>query len=119
MPEQETGWFDNRLPPRLERDLQRAIAEFLVLHGWLTFSFAASGTHGRLHGAVPTGWPDLLAIKKSEYLHIEVKMLGRDLTPSQEDMRVRLRKHGAKVFVTHSVEETRNILRELGHEVRF
>ncbi len=49
-----------------------------------------------------------------QILFLEVKVPGGKLTDKQEALHKELREEGHSVFVTHSVEETKAILKELG-----
>ena len=88
-----------------EASVQRAIMEYLTLHGWIVFSFAAGGTHKALRGSVPQGWPDLLALKDGRYVHLEVKAPGGKLTAGQLAMHERLRDAGATVLMARGIED--------------
>ena len=90
-----------------ETKIQKHIIDALYKLGWLVLRNHAQGvkyTGGR--GKNPSaGIPDLLAVKESKYVWIEVKTPKGKLSKSQEDMHLKLRFHGATVLVATSVED--------------
>ena len=121
-----------------EVDLQDGIREHLAkVQGLRSYAFASSGTHGPLHGAVPTGWPDLLVIVPPErmnwgwprsdprtqfpaiHIYFEVKTLRGKPTKGQPEMQEELREQGVRVEViaADSIEDgVRQVERVLAEE---
>jgi hypothetical protein len=109
-----------------ERTLQDGIRAHLAqVQGLRSYAFASSGTHGPLHGAVPTGWPDLLVIVPSSrinpvfvpehcplHIYFEVKTLRGRPTKGQPEMQAELREQGVHVEVIQndSIEEACRIV---------
>ena len=103
-----------------EATLQNGIREHLArVQGLRSYAFAPSGTHGPLHGVLPTGWPDLLIIVPSERLYgygpeessalhfwFEVKTSRGKPTAGQPEMQDELREQGVRVEVIQSDDTT-------------
>lgn len=88
-----------------EKDIQSAIVDYLRYQGFLVMEFAKPGTHRALRGSVPTGTPDLLALRTGRYVWLEVKMLKGRLTRDQEQVRDDLLAHGAEWHLIRSLDE--------------
>lgn len=70
---------------------------------------------------VITGWPDIEILWRDEskshatiMIFLEVKVPGGKLTEKQEALHKELKEDGHYVYVTHSVDETELILKEIG-----
>jgi len=121
-----------------ERLLQDGIREHLAkIQGLRSYAFAAGGTHGPLHGAVPVGFPDLLVIVPESqrrtnpdrysawravgplHVYFEIKTLRGKPTKGQPEMQEELREQGVRVEViaADSIEDgVRQVERVLADE---
>ncbi len=88
-----------------EASIQSAIVDYLRLTGWLVWEFAKPGTHGPLRGSVPTGTPDVLALKEGRYVWLEVKTPTGKLTLAQAEMALEIEAHGGEGYVVRSLDE--------------
>lgn len=93
-----------------EEDIQITIVAWLRLRGWLVFEFAKGGTHRRLGGSLPVGFPDLVAIQNGSHVYFEVKAPKGRLSPAQEALHAEMREAGCDIFVVRSLEEVWDIL---------
>mgnify|MGYP001566531745 CR=1 FL=1 len=119
---------------RSEEAIQEEIVQFLQLEGWTVFVFAPPrNRRGGLAGSVPSGWPDLLAVKENmlvsrrppgfvnkrpAYLHLEVKRPGGRLSPAQKVMHENLVSLGCRVYTVTCAEDCAVALSAWGCEVR-
>ena len=121
-----------------EATLQDGIREHLAkVQGLRSYAFAASGTHGPLHGVIPTGWPDLLvlapiwlyskhgmAVSITKHVYFEVKAMRGKVTREQERMHEELRELGCRIgiiradSVADGVRQVEAILMEEGVVLR-
>lgn len=101
-----------------ERDIQRAIVDYLRLTGWLVWEFAKPGARpkcpqcGAWVGSVrtaPKGTPDILALKDGRYLWLEVKTPTGKLTEAQAQMALEIEAHGGVGHVVRSLEEAMEV----------
>ncbi len=107
-----------KLPRELEKDIQESATALLALNHIGVIAFAASGTHTRLRGALPSGLPDLLVVDKGRYVWVELKRDSGVVSMHQRIMHDWLREHGASVYTCHSVDEMLTALRLEGIVVR-
>ena len=129
-----------KLPGKSEEEIQAEIVQFLTMEGWMVYEFAKPRSRpvcrhcgaivGQLAGGLPPGWLDLLAIKGKQllrsghwedpdYLHLEVKRPGIEITPDQAGMGKMLIDLGCRAFRVESVEDVARILRDVvGHALR-
>ena len=109
---------------RSEEAIQEEVVRFLGIEGFYVLEYAKPGTHRRLRGSIPSGHPDLLAIKPRDsglgthFCWFEVKRPGRHLTPDQEIMHLALTSLGCWVTTVTCAEEVAAALRTWGFEVR-
>ena len=99
------------LPKPTETDIQDMIEEWLLLYHWVVLPFARRGTHAQLRGVLPTGLPDILAIKDGQYRWLEVKRPGGNLSADQVAAHMMLRSVGAKVDTVYCLED---VIEKLG-----
>jgi Holliday junction resolvase len=74
-----------------EADFQRAVVDFLHLHGWKTIHFPNTKYNPLV--------PDLLCIRDSHVLFLELKTDRGVVTPTQAEMLTELRAYGATVWL--------------------
>lgn len=100
-----------------EKDIQRAILEYLQIKGyfcWRNNSGAMSGFHNGkkwfMHfGAVGSG--DILGMtKEGRFFSIEVKQPGRYPTPAQKEWIARVVENGGISFVARSLDDVTKVL---------
>lgn len=78
-----------------ESKIQRRIIKKLESDGWLVVKLSLTNKNGI---------PDLLCLKSSRYIWIEVKAPGEKPRKLQEFRHQQLRDHGAEVHVVDSVD---------------
>ena len=96
--------LDPQKPP--ERELRRQIKDALQAKGFLVLYLEESKGYGR--PGTP-GLPDLVAIRKGEYVWIEVKSLTGQLQAAQADLHRLMRAAGANVIVARSTDDVRDL----------
>ena len=112
-----------------ERTLQQALVDHVrQVHGLLIVEFAKPGTHSRLRGVLPTGWPDwcvivMVPITKwfsiSKHIYFETKTLRGTVSMEQTLMHTLLREQGVRVEIIQSddiTEAVRQVERVLAEE---
>ena len=75
-----------------ERDLREQIRDLCKLFGWRMY-FSWSSIHS------PQGFPDLVLVRDSVILAVELKSEKGKLTPEQEEWLLALNKAGVKTFI--------------------
>ena len=89
---------------KLESIIQHEIISYLERCGWYVVKLIQTNKNGI---------PDLLAIRQSEIIFMEVKRAGAKARPLQEYRMKEIQLKGVNSFVAHSVEELKKeILRE-------
>lgn len=88
-----------------EKKVQRTLTEWAQWHGWTVYEFAKKGTHKKLKGSVPTGWPDWLAIRDGQYIHVETKTTTGELSDDQRERIAEIRAAGGTVLVAYGVDD--------------
>ncbi len=89
-------------PSELESELQSDIIEFAHVRGWFC---QKNEFRGR------TGGPDIVAIRRSRTVWIEVKRENEEARLKQEKVAREMRAHGAEVYVVDSMQQARAILK--------
>lgn len=80
--------------------IQANIKKYLELRGWFVTKLLQTTTNGI---------PDLMALKDSRCVFIEVKQPGRRPTPLQEYRHEQLRKKGFEVIVATSLTDINHL----------
>ncbi len=109
-----------------EADFQYTICQLLQVHGWQTFEFAKPNSRRKCHvcgaypkglgGAVPEGWPDVVAHRWEVYgstgrtVYLELKVKGRKRTPKQLEIAYLLELEGFPVREVRSEEDVADML---------
>lgn len=86
----------------LESDLQSDIIDFAHMRGWFCQKTEFRGR---------TGGPDLVCIRMSRTIWIEVKRSGEETRRKQEVVMRDMKNHGAEVYLVDSLNQARAILR--------
>ena len=86
----------------LESSIQSDIIKSLKRDGWYVI---------RMRSVSPTGTPDILAIKNSTNVFIEVNREGGKVSPLQKITHKQIRMAGDLVFVAHSYKEFQYLLK--------
>lgn len=94
-----------------EAALQRRVRELLELKGWfpLESDRAAMGRWSR-RGGFEVGFPDLLALRGTEFLLIELKTATGKVRPEQRALHARFLALGIQVEVCRSEEDVLAVL---------
>lgn len=106
---------EHDLAPK-EEAVQRTLIEWAQWHGWTVYEFAKKGTHRKLKGSVPTGWPDWLAIRDGRYIHVETKTTRGELSDDQRECIAEIRAAGGTVLVPYGVDDGIRLMVEAGME---
>lgn len=103
----------------LEKDIQRAICEWLQLKGYFFWRMnnipvfgrnnAGQKTFRSLPKYTPKGLPDLICINKGRFIAIEVKRPGAKLRPEQAKFCIDVMKNDGFYEVVRSIEDLENI----------
>jgi len=99
-----------------EKQVERAIREYLELHGWIVYktdageAARAARERGR-RGSLHPGAPDLIALKGGRGFAVEVKRPGGRLRSSQRLEHARLADAGVPVVVAYGLEDVERFLR--------
>ncbi len=112
------------LPAPKESEIQRQIAEWLTLNGWLVVRInphiiKRTGKDGRVHhykSCSAEGVSDLIAFRLGQFCAIEVKRPGattdRRRQLQQSEFLDRIRAHGGIGFYARSLEEVIEALQD-------
>jgi len=102
----------------LEKDIKKAIVEFLEYHPQCeVFPTLTGGMYNPKTGAYrPTmtkaGTPDLLCCFKGKFLAIEIKRPKGKLTTPQQQALQKIENAGGLALVARSIEDVKNYLRD-------
>ena len=91
-----------------ERDLREQIRDLCKLFGWRMY-FSWTSLHS------PRGFPDLVLVRDSVILAVELKSEKGKLTPEQEEWLLALSKAGVKTFIWRP-SDWDNIVSTLQHD---
>jgi VRR-NUC domain len=95
-----------------EKQLQKTMEEMLTFLGWLWFHAPDNRPiNGRIQN-IKAGFPDLIAVRGTRMVYIELKTMTGKVSPDQERWHTALRRAGAEVYVWRpcDVNEARDIL---------
>jgi Holliday junction resolvase len=97
--------------PRRESDLQRGIVQVLSHAGWLVMHIPNQSTRGRQRwaGLMP-GAPDLVAVKQTRVVFLEVKTEKGKISEKQSEVHDLLRLHGMEVRVVRGIEDIMDLV---------
>ena len=111
--------IDKKIP--LEKDIQRAICDYLALKNyffWRSNNIPVFGknnagfkTFRSLPKYTPRGIPDIIIIRKGEFIAVEVKRPKAKLRPEQAEFASKIVVHGGTYWVVHSLEEIIDLLK--------
>lgn len=87
-----------------ERSIEAGLRREVEKRGGLTFKFTAPGQ---------AGVPDRIIIHEGRVVFVELKQENGRLSPVQQVMIQRMRKHGAEVHVAYGMDEVRELVREV------
>jgi hypothetical protein len=77
-----------KAPPLTERDFQRQVCELATIRGWSYLHIRAARTADSwrtpISGPLGKGWPDLVLVRGSQLIAVELKRDGAKTTPDQE-----------------------------------
>ena len=106
-------------PRVLEKDIQRAICEWLAKGDFFFWRsnnipvFGASNDGVKRFRALPKftprGIPDIMVIKNGDFYALEVKRPGAVLRPEQMEFRDKVTQHGAFYYMVTSVSDVEEI----------
>ena len=102
-------------PQPLEKQVERAIREYLAFKGWLTIK-SDSGLVNRKDGKPrqEAGIPDLIALKGDRAIPIEVKTPRGQLSQAQRRYhQTAVDEYGVRVFVVRCIEDAERLLERL------
>lgn len=80
-----------------ESNIQTSIKNQLTKHGWYVIKLIQTSINGI---------PDLLALRNSQSVFIEVKQPGNNPTPLQAIRHKQLREQGFEVVIANSIKDT-------------
>lgn len=93
------------LTKRSEASIQKAVVEYARSKGCIAIKQSTAGRFGT------SGWPDYLIItKRGQYLWIEFKRDGGEVTPLQQQRHLELLSHGARVIVIDGVAVGKQVI---------
>jgi Holliday junction resolvase len=97
--------------PRKESDVQRALVQVLSYAGWLVMHIPNQSTRGRQRwaGLLP-GAPDLVVVKRSRVVFLEVKTEKGKVSEKQLEVHNLLRLHGIEVRVVRDVDDIADLI---------
>lgn len=99
-------------PTDLERDIQARCVHLLTLHGWLVLEMDKA-KRGKRKGAFFKGFVDVIALKGTRALVLELKKHDGRVRPDQHDVHATLaQQHGITVHVIRSETELLPHLKE-------
>lgn len=79
-----------------EAKLQTKIRNHLNKKGWYVNKIIVCSVNG---------WPDLLALKYSRTVYLEIKSPGKKADPLQKYVHLQIRKHGGEVYTIDTWEK--------------
>lgn len=83
----------------LECEIEKKVCDHAIDRGWLTYKFASPARRSV---------PDRLMVPpegRGDMFFIEFKSPGKELTPSQDRERTRLKENGREVFLIDNADE--------------
>ena len=103
-----------------EKDIEKAILNYLTMIGWFAWKNPDSRAYDRKRGTFLqpksvysiTGISDIICIKNSQVLFIEVKRPGNKQTPNQIIFEKNIEKYGGKYLVAKSIKDVEAYLKE-------
>lgn len=102
-----------------EKDVQKAIADMLMMAGWLVIRINSGGWHSDnrfletykiLNTNNSSGFPDLIAMKGNRFLLIECKSTDGKLRKTQKEFIDLAEYHNVSVIVANNVGDVVNYL---------
>lgn len=106
------------MKPTSEHDVQSAVIRYLAYNGFFVWRNnsgmvrqAYKGKQRMIRLGI-AGMPDVLAVKDGQLYAFEIKLPKNKPTPLQLRRHEELTQHGAKVFVTHSLDELMEQLKD-------
>jgi hypothetical protein len=103
----------------LEKDIQRAICDYLFVNGYFFWRSNNIPVFGRSNDGqkrfralpkyTPKGLPDIIVIRGGRFIALEVKRPDCELRPEQKEFREKCYLNGGDYYVVHSVDELTKI----------
>lgn len=95
-----------------EAEIQHEIVMMLQDYGALVHQFAIPGTHKRLGGIIPAGYPDLEVLFDGKVYWFEIKSYKGRSNANQIEMHKKFLAQGFTVHIVRSKEEVKQIIGE-------
>jgi len=100
----------------LEKDIQLTICDYLKLKGWFFWRQNTNPIYDkktksfrRMPKYAKNGVPDIILVKRGEFIGLEVKLLKRKQSKVQIEFQDELRQAGGKYYLITSIEDLQNI----------
>lgn len=109
----------NKISP-LEKDIQRAICEYLAIKGIFFWRSNNIPVFSRNNGGrmafrslpkfTPRGIPDIICLHEGKFIGLEVKRPEAKLRPEQAEFGTKMVINGGFYYVVHSIEDVMSII---------